>query len=322
LRDKFPKTPVMDRATYEWAWAERSQNNKAGAIRQYEYLLQNFPESALAERSRFELAELTFDAKNFDTVIAQLTESIKTAKEPVVKQQAMYKLAWAYLSKNDADQAADAFEAFAVAFPNADTVATARYQAGECRMRLKEYDAAVQNFAAAVVKAGKTTEVHESALLRLGEAQALMLKWADSVATYRQYQMTYPTGKWLQHARLGAGWAFENQKQYRDAINEYSLVVATKNVDEIAARCQFQIGECLFAQGKYDQAIQEFTRVEVAYRFEEWSARALLEIGRALEAKGDKAGAIARFKELISRFPKNTAALVAKERLDALRASM
>jgi TolA-binding protein len=321
LLEKFPKSAVMDRGIYEWAWAERNKNNKPEAIKQYEFLLKTFPQSALAERSRFELSELTFDAKNFDAVIAQLKESIATAKEKAVKEQAMYRLAWAYVSKNDPETAANNFEAFVTAFPESDDVASGYYQAGECRMKLKEYDPAMKHFAAAVA-AKNNKEVHESALLRLGEAQALMFKWKESVATYQLYQNTYPTGKWIQQARLGTGWAFENQKQYQEAINEYTKVLVAKANDEVSARSQFQIGECLFGLNRLDAAIQEFARVETYQNFKDWTARALLEMGRVLEAKGDKPAAVARFKEVISRFPDNTAASVAKERLDALRGSM
>jgi TolA-binding protein len=275
----------------------------------------------MVERARFELSELTFDAKNFDKVIAQLKESIATAKEKAIKEQAMYRLAWAYLSKGEPDAAAKGFIDFVTEFPESERVASAYYQAGECRMKTKEYEAALEHFAAAL-KSKDPKEVRESALLRQGEAQGLVRKWEESAATYEQFQKTYPASKWIQHARLGAGWARENQKQYPQAIAEYRKVLAGKGTDEITARSQFQFGECLFALGKRDEAIQELMRVDVTYKFKEWSARALLEIGRVLEAKGENSAAVAQFKEVIKRFPDHGAAAVAKERLDALRSSM
>ena len=321
LLEKFPQSPLLDRGVYEWAWAERNRNNKPEAIKQYTALLEKFPRSVLVERARFELSELTFDAKDFDKVLAQLKESIATAKDPAVREQSQHRLAWAYLSKNDPEAAARQFEIFVTAFPESALVASAYYQAGECRMKIKEFEVARGHFAAAL-KAKNPGEIAEAALLRLGEAQGLVKKWADSAATYELFQRTYPTSKWLLQARLGAGWAYENNKQYPQAQGEYGKVLAVKGTDEITARCQFQIGECLFAQGKLDEAIQEFTRVEVSYPFPEWSARALLEIGRVLEAKGNKPAAAAQFKEIIRKYPAVKAAAAAKERLDALRAEM
>ncbi|MCX6998521.1 MAG: tetratricopeptide repeat protein [Kiritimatiellaeota bacterium] len=344
LLEKFPQSPLLDRGVYEWAWAERARNNKPGAIQQYEVLLQKFPGSTLAERARFELSELTFDAKDFEKVLAQLKASIATAKDPAVRQQSQYRLAWAYLGKNDPAAAAKEFEAFVTAYSESDLCASAYYQAGECRIKTKEFVLAAEHFAAAL-KAKNSREVAESALLRLGEAQGLLRQWADSAATYAQFQRAYPASPWLPQARLGAGWAYENGKKYPEALREYGKALADKaqapttarahpakggrgqgpagkGADEITARCQFQIGECLFAQGKLDEAIRELVRVEVSYPFPEWSARALVEIGRVLEAKGDQPAAVAQFKEVIRKYPGQSAAALAKERLDALRATM
>ena len=314
LVEKYPQSPLRDRGVYEWAWAERHRNNKPEAVKQYEVLLQMFPGSALAERARFELSD-------YDAVIKQLKATLATAKEKIVKEQALYRLAWAYLGKHDPEAAVRQFEAFVTAFPESDLSASAYYQAGECRMKLKEFETARGHFAAAL-QAKNPQEVAEAALLRLGEAQGLVRKWADSAATYEQFQRTYPASKWLSQARLGAGWAYENNKQYPQALGEYGKVLAGKGTDEIAARCQFQIGECRFAQGQLGEAIQELMRVEVTYPFKEWSARALLEIGRVLEAKGDKPAAVRQFQEVIKKFPDHAAAAAAKERLDALRSAM
>lgn len=316
--EKYPKSSLLDRAVYEWAWAERGKNNLPGAIAQYEYLLKTFPKSALVERAGFELAELTFDTKNFDKVIGQLKETISSAREKAVKEQAMYRLGWAHLNKGDSEAAAVAFEALLKEFPQSDMAANAHYQAGECRLKIKEFEAANDHFLAAV-KANNSKEVHESALLRLGETQGLVKQWKESAATYAQFQAAYPQSKWIQRARFGGGWAYENLKQYQQALGEYGKVVTAKVIDDLAARSQFQIGECFFALKEYDKALQELARVQVNYSSREWTPQALLEMGRVLETKGDKTAAMTQFREVIQKFPQHEVAVVAKERLDALR---
>jgi len=319
LMEKYPNSTILDRAVYEWAWVERNSNNKPAAAKQYEYLLKNFPKSELAERTRVELAEISFDSKNFDAVIAQLKDSVTNAKDKSVKEQAMFRLAWAYLNKGDAETAAKAFESMLAEFPKSDLQASASYQAGECRLKIKEYQPALDHFQSAV-KAQNNKDVHESALLRVGEMQGILKQWPESVATYRNFQRLFPESKWIQRARFGAGWAFENNKEYQNAVGEYRKVVEDKQVkDDLAARSQFQIGECMFAMKEYDRALQELVRVQANYSFKDWSAKALLEMGRVLETKGDKPAAIAQFKEVIQKYPGHEAAVVAKERMDALR---
>lgn len=316
--NRFANSELLDRIYYEWAWCERRQNRPAEAVKQYQLLINNCPKSQMLDRSRFEMSELTFDVKQFDNVIRDLKKALVETKDPALKQQVLERLAWAYVSKRDNDSAAKTFEALLVEFPQSEVAATAHYQAGEARMKLVEYEAASVHFAAAL-NAKNSKEVIESSMLRLGESLGLIKKWEESANTYDRFQGSYTNSKWLQHARYGSGWARENLKQYDNAIQQYRKVIANKGTDEIAAKSQFQIGECLFSMKRYDDAIQEYMRLDVNYRIDEWNAKALLELGRVLEVKGDKPAAVARFKELIHRYPKDNAAVVAKERLDALR---
>lgn len=318
--NRFANSELLDRALYEWAWCERKQDKKAEAVKLYELLIKSCPKSQMLDRARFEMSELTFDAKQYDNVVRDLQKALADAKDPLLKEQVQHRLAWAYWSKSDFESAAKAFEALLAQFPATDVAAAAYNQAGECRMKLGEYELACAHFTKAL-DAKNSKDVSESAMMRLAECLGLLKKWDDAAAMYDRFQATYPKSKWIQHARFGAGWAKENVKQYDAAISQYRKLIAEKATDEISAKSQFQIGECLFAQKKFDDAIQEFMRLDVNYRIDEWNARALLELGRVLEAKGDKQAAIARFRELIQRYPKDSASAVAKERLDALRSS-
>jgi TolA-binding protein len=87
---------------------------------------------------------------------------------------------------------------------------------------------------------------------------------------------------------------------------------------ETAARCQFQIGECLFLLGRHDEALQELVKVTVAYSYPAWSSKALFEMGRVLEDKGEKDRAVAQYKEVVEQYPESDAAAAARERLKKL----
>lgn len=317
--EKYPKAAMADRAAYELAWCHRRASRNAEAVKSYELLLQQYPQSQVAERARFEMAELTFDAKNFDAVVGQLNQTIAGSADSSVKEQAMFRLGWAYMSKGDAEAAAKAFEAMVAGFPQSERAATAHYQAGEMCVKLKDFERALGHFTAAVA-IRNAKEIRESALIRQGEMQNLTGKFGDAAATYVHFQGEFPTSKWIQQARFGAGWAVENQRQYERAMQEYRKVVAERATDEISARAQFQIGECLFALQRYDEAVQELVRVDVNYRFPAWSGKALFEVGRALEVKGDRARAAEQYRLVMDRFPKEEVGAAARTRLFELQA--
>ena len=242
----------------------------------------------------------------------------------------MYRLGSAYFNKGDWGAAAGAFEKFQAEFKDAPLAASARFQAGEARLRLGETGAARAHFAAAVAASqgapnaqqAADPKVHESALLRLGETLGLLAEWDAAARAGAQFLRQYPKSPYVKLVTFNQGWALENLKRYEEAIRQFRTVVDARERDALSARCQFHIGECLYGLRRYDEALVELVRVQANYGHQEWTVKAMLEMGRVLEAKGDKAKAQEQFKEVIKRFPKDDAAKTAKERLDGIRMSL
>ena len=69
-----------------------------------------------------------------------------------------------------------------------------------------------------------------------------------------------------------------------------------------AARAQFQIGECLFAQRRHEEAVREFLKVDILYAYPEWSAAALYEAGRCLAQLEKPEEARRQFQQVTDRF--------------------
>ena len=317
LLSKYPKSTVRDRALYEWAWCEKGAGNPAAAAELYARLLADYASSPLAKNVAFELAELEFEGKKYDESIARLQKLTKGAPKEL-QAKVLYRLGWCYFSKNDMAKAAKFFEAMLAQDSKSPMATMAHYQAGEAQLKLKVYEPARNHFAAA---AGRKSPIQEQSLLRLGECQALTSQWPQSQQTCASFLKSYPKSKLASRARLGLGWAMENQQKYAEAIAEYRKVIAAGKRNRTSARCQFQIGECLFAMKKFDEAIKELTLVEVKYGFAEWNAKSLLEIGKALQGKGDTAAAVKVFKEVMAKYGDSDAAAVAKNILKKLSPS-
>ena len=87
-------------------------------------------------------------------------------------------------------------------------------------------------------------------------------------------------------------------------------------------RARFQTGECYFNMQKYEEAVKEFLNVEIHYKqYPAWQAKGILEIGRVLLAQNKREEARQRFKDVIKRYPKEKASVVAGQYLDQLRTS-
>jgi len=312
FRKQFPESSLVPRSMYEEAWCARELNRPIEAAALYDTMLTSLPEADLANRGMLELAEIHFDAERNDEAIALLDRLLARNVTGDLRAQTLYRRGWCLLARDQKLAAAESFETLLQEFPNFKGAELAAYQAGEVRLERKEFRNAHSLFEKAVT-IENDQELHAQALLRYGEAQTLIGHWEPAEKTFRQFLNTYPTTEYVRRARMWLGWSLENQSLYKEAIAQYRLTLEGGSRDNIAARSQFQIGECLYAQGDYDDAVKELIKVDANYQHEEWSARALLEIARVLEKQGQKGKAIERFEEVTRRFPNGNEAALARE---------
>ena len=302
-----------------------TKDGPALAIKTLKTFLAKFPESEMLPDAIVDLARLEYDAKQYDQVIERMTgllgPDLDKPLQQALRDRALYLLGWSCFKTKKMDAGAKAFEAMTKTVAKGATqqmTPSAYFQAGEARMRLKEYAQALEHFSKAVSAAKPPSDIHASSLLRRAECETLMDKWKESQNTAQQFLRTYQKHQLAPRGHFTLGWAMENQKQYSKAIESYRVVTAAGKNNALTARAQFQIGECFFAGNKLDEAVKELVRVESKYSFPEWSAKAILELGRVREAQDMEDEAMARYKEVITRFPKTAAATVAKNLLKKL----
>ena len=318
---KYPKSDKADNALYWQAVCQEklAKDGSKRAAETYEQLVQRYPNSEVAADAVLELAKIQFEGGEDLAVITRIQALLAGERGKRLSraqhQRALYLLGWSCFKADRMTDAAEAFDAMIALGTEGDEEmrASAYFQAGEARRILKEYDRARSQFAmAAALSKGAT---HEPALLRRGECEGLAGRWRDSENTCEEFVKKYPRSKLAPQARYQLGWALQNQRKYTDAIKEYRKVVAGGRRDENAARAQFQLGECLVHLNQLDEAVKELVRVEASYSFPEQSSKAIIEIGRVHEMRKEHSQAIARYNEVIRRFPKTAAATVAKQLL-------
>ena len=157
--------------------------------------------------------------------------------------------------------------------------------------------------------------------MRLGETQALTGEHKQAVNTYREFLRRFGESKWLRNAQFGLGYALENSDKHQEAIVEYGkLFLDAKRIDLWTVRGRFQTGECYFNLQQYEKAVAEFVNIEINFKkYPSWRAKSVLEMGRVLLAQKKREDAVQRFKEVITRYGEEKAAIVARQYLDQLR---
>lgn len=348
LVGKYPASEFADKSLYEWAWCEQRLARKKEAAELYEKLLAAYPKSELVLKVRSELANLNLDAGSQDKVITDLTEALSKVQDEKLREDIRYQLASACYNKGDHTTAAVQLEKLLADYPQSKLRASILFQAGESRLQLTETATARDHFAAAAgligmlpsesakprgrkgtkadpqsaTIAGVPPELAESILMRLGETQSLTGEHKAAQDTYKKFLITFKDSKWTRNAQFGLGFALEMGGNPKAAISEYAKLLTAATVDLWTVRARFQAGECHFNLQEYDKAVAEFVNMEINYsKYPDWQAKAVLEIGRVLLAQGKREEAEERFKEVIRKFSKEKAAIIARQLLDKMRDS-
>jgi TolA-binding protein len=320
--EQFADSEFADLALYEWAWCERRLEHTEETVKLYEKLLATHAESPLAIKVESELAELNLESGAQDKVIAQLTQTMTKVKDEALREDIRYQLATAHFRMGDHAQSATQFEQLLKDYPQSKLLASILFQAGESRLKLGETVAARDHFAAATATSDVPEGLAESIAMRLAETQALTDAHADAQKSYLTFLEKFPESRWKRNAQFGLAFAMESGGDSVKAIPEYRKLLEDQKVDLWTVRARYQIGECLFNTRKYDEAVAEFLNVEINFaEYPGWQAKAVLEIGRVLLAQNDKEKAAERFKDVITRYPKESAATVAQQYLDEIRAN-
>jgi TolA-binding protein len=330
VKQKQPTQEVRARLLYEAAWAYRTlADNSAllqpGAVDQtstanktrelYQALIADFPELPLATEARFELAELKTAQNEPDAAIKLLTEALD--KEPVadLADKIRLRLGACYAAKKDAKSALAQFDAVAQN-PKSPLIAQAQYRAGECLLDLGDFAKAADRLAVFRDQPPfqNVPGLTDRALLRLGHAYEIVKQWDKSRQAHEQLVSRFPQSPWVNEARYGIGWAWQNQKQYDQAVNVFNQVT-TSTAAEVAARAQLNIGLCRLEQKQFIESANAFLIVSTTYDYPELTAAALTEAARAYAGLKERAKAERLLRRVLKDHPKSHWAEVAQQRL-------
>lgn len=302
---------------YEKAWSLRSLGRTDEAAAAYHALLDKGATHEYELHALLELAGIESETKHYDKAI-ELLKRIRSANDvPAdLMGQATYRMGVCAFELGRYDEAASLFEEYITGDPTSEYVASAAYYAGEAAFKLGQFERAVKHFER-LTNDYPSNDVAAPGLLRLGESLAQLQRFSASEKVFANYLKGHGDADHWYQAQFGLGWARENQKRYGEAVDAYKKVI-DRHQGPTAARAQFQIGECLFAQGKYDEAARELLKVDILYAYPEWSAAALFEAGRCFTKLNKTAEARKQFTQVVKAHKDSKWASMAEQQLTAL----
>lgn len=321
LRSDGLSREVRRAAQLERAWCVRRSGERAEALRTLEEIYaedrtDRFAVFAALEAASLELeGDRAAEAREWIGRARDHMESDPALAGPAMRAQLDYTTARAAASRDDHQTVVDLLEHFRDSYPGSVLTPAADILLGDALIALDRPRLGAVAFERALEE--PDPELRAAAMLRLGDALGLAGDWERSRQVFADYLASHGDAPHAYQARFGLGWALEQSGDLDAAVESYREVIAEHN-GPTAARAQFQIGECLFAQERYDEAVRELLRVDILYDYPQWSAAALYEAGRAFEQLRKLGEARRQYRETLERFADSEWAALAQERLERL----
>jgi cellulose synthase operon protein C len=293
------------------------QESEADAMKLLQQVIALAPQSAIAARSRFELAEMLAYRRQHNQATELLETILENSPPEDLAQKARLRLAACLLDRGDAKRAATLIKLVATK-AKGEQLGHVHYLTGEVYILQKEWSKAVEQ-----LKAFRDTEpfrrmsIADRGLIRLSHAYQQMSNWSESRRACDTIVSYMSKSPWVNEARFGQGWAYENAKDPANAILKYATVTAN-SISETAAKAQLRIGYCYAIQKKYAEAARSFLAIPMTYNYPEISVEAWYKAGAAQVAMKQPAQAAVSWKQLIKTYPDSKWAKQAAAQLSQL----
>ena len=291
----------------------------------YRTLVSEYPTSVHSREARLELGQHLFNKGAYTESRKWFSELIEKAsaggEDPAGKElleRGRFGLAYAAFEEEDFEQARALFDKVS-GNSGSELSPRATFQAARSWMLSSGEREAVKRYNLLVgdlkPKAG---EFYEESLFRLGECYNRLREYPEASKVLQKLLEEFPEGDLQYEALFALGYSLQFQDDYDGAVKAFREVVdGTGTV--VAARSQFQIGECSMDQKKYRRAAREYLSVVAGFDFDGpyrgWFRKALLAAGIAYQADGDNKNAATQWQELFEGYPESVEAKAAKARL-------
>jgi len=303
------------------------------AIVRLEELMAAEGEGSSKDEAHYLLARCWLNLGEYDKAIKKLEDLKYDKTDDYLLERIIFDLGLAYSRQGNKEKAVLEFQEFIEKYPQSELINSAHFELGKDLYSLKKYKLAI-----AELKEVPTAE----ALYLSGKAAKELGDREVEISILRELREKFPESKYSQEAYFKLGNYYYNQKQYKEAIDEFmklsqyfphsSLLVEGyywmgwsyfklqeyqkaseyfKKVGEeeinleLAQRAMFMLAESLYNLKKFQDAQEEYRNFIKKYPEAELSANAQYAIAWTYLENKEYEPSIAEFRKLISLYPKS-----------------
>ncbi|REK24283.1 MAG: hypothetical protein DWQ45_23780 [Planctomycetota bacterium] len=319
----------LDKLINEWALLSYENENHARSDELFKLLIEERPDSDLANDAQLYLAESRFFSGDLEEARQRFEQLSQSAEaDEFVRHRSSVLLLDIAAQQEDWDALLDFASDFTEQFPESDQRWYAKYRAGEAALEVNQPKLAIAELTP-VKEAGDNGAVsgakwYPSVWVLLAEAFLQEQDYAAVDAIANEMRTKLADSPYLYHMDEVLGRSFKNRAMFEEARAAFTRVIEseTGRRTETAARAQLTLAETYLIEKDFETALAEYYKVYVNYMFPKWQAPALYQAAQCDETLKQWEGAAKSYQTLIDEFPESEYAEKAKPRLEVVRTNL
>lgn len=245
---------------------------------------------------------LFFSGKHAETIEA--LKGLTGKETPAeLRARALYYLGRSSAETGAADAAVTALGALAAEIPESPLSVFAQYHLGFAYLAKNDAEEAAKAFSAAANTQGADSALRMESRFRAAELYD-KLGWSEAaLGAYEQLRTEFPDSDYARRADYGYGWALYHNSRYDEAFALADTFAVSHPDSPHLPGFLYLKGNCRYQQGRYAEALETYGALRSKYADSPFAVRALYKTAWAQHLSGDNAAADASVRAFLDGSP-------------------
>ena len=301
LLTSYPKAREREAALQQKALILGQTDDAKGMTATFQQLLKEFPKSAAAAQAHYYIGKSAFEAKDYETAIAEMNTARQLNQEQYGTPAAL-RIMSSYFYLKQRDALAKEVNQFYEASPNGQVPAEILEWLGIEFYNAKDYAAAAK-YLTALSKAGNVSSVKPDFWFYLGDAQMKLNQPADAEASLQKFLETTNDPAAKAKALLALGAAKIGAHKPDDAQKIAEEIMTLQPEGRVNAQARLLAGDVEMERQQFEDAGKAFMSVALLYDDPEITPQALAKAAKAYEKAGKPDEAQRASAQLHQKYP-------------------
>jgi TolA-binding protein len=236
-----------DDALLKLAIAQSKQNQPKAAMAAFDRLLRDYPKSDLISQSQYQLAECSYDLKQYGKAIENYRKVAERQPPDELSPYAAFGMAVCYYDQGEWAAAAESFSQVVDKFKNSDLVPQALYRKGSCLMKLQKWAEAEGVFRALPAAAPKH-ELARASMVMIGTSLEEQKKWPEAAGAFQAVIDDYAQDKDQARIYYELGWSWREAGKDAESLAAFGKLADKFPGDPLAVDALFYLAEAKYKE--------------------------------------------------------------------------